>query len=211
MNEYKLHQVFSTKIGDSSTSQTAKKRTSSRRRPRSLGLQATALPGAAARGSRRLRGRGCAAAYGDDGSGAVGKDDRGRWAGEGRFPYKKKVVTVEVTVQGISGVKMMKFQFFFFWGGNGQQSGYAMCDMLCGILAQVRESQPCVKHLHHKNRQKWWQYMVRCPDTSIILLMKISYTSSWQNIPSFTGFNRFDKFAFPISQLNWCQGYTPEI
>lgn len=114
MNEYKLHQV-STKIGDSSTSQTDQKRTPSRRRPRSLGLQATALPGAAARGSRRLRGRGDAAAYGDDGSGAVGEDDRGRWAGEGRFPYKKKVVTVEVIVQGIPGVKMMKFQFFF-WG-----------------------------------------------------------------------------------------------
>lgn len=127
MNEYKLHQV-STKIGDSSTSQTAKKRTSSRRRPRSLGLQATALPGAAARGSRRLRGRGYAAAYGDDGSGAVGEDDRGRWAGEGRFPYKKKVVTVEVTVQGIPGVKMMKFQFFFL--GEEMDSNQ---DMQCAI------------------------------------------------------------------------------
>ena len=39
-------------------------------------------------------------------------------------------------MQGIPGGKMMKFQFFF--GGNGQQSGYAMCDVLCGILAQVR-------------------------------------------------------------------------
>ena len=86
MNEYKLHQVFSTKIGDSSPVKPPKNGTPLRRRPRSLGLQATALPGAAARGSRRLRGRGYAAADGDDGSGAVGKDDRGRWAWEGGFP-----------------------------------------------------------------------------------------------------------------------------
>lgn len=75
-----------------------------RRRPRSLGLQATALPGAAARGRRRLRGRraAAAAAYGDDGSGAVGEDDRGRWTVmKGDF-LTRKVVTEEVTVQGVS-------------------------------------------------------------------------------------------------------------
>lgn len=101
--------------------------------------------------------------------------------GKGDFRNKKKVVTVEVIVQGYPRSEDDEISFFFL-GGNGQQSGYAMCDMLCGILAQVRESQACVKHLHHKHDGKTMT-MVRCLDTSMILLMKISYTSSWQNIP----------------------------
>lgn len=209
MNEYKLHQV-STKIGDSSTSQTAKKRNAfeaaaaepwavSNRATRCCSPWESAATRAGRRGCRRWwRKRSCWRRWpGQVGWGReISVQEKGCYRRGDSAGYPRSEDD-EIAV--------------FFLGGNGQQSGYAMCDMLCGILAQVRESQPCVKHLHHKNRQKWWQYMVRCPDTSIILLMKISYTSSWQNIPSFTGFNRFDKFAFPISQLNWCQGYTPEI
>lgn len=108
MNEYKLHQVFSTKIGDSSPVKPTKNerlRGGGRgalgcKQPRYPVLQPVGVGGYEG-GATRLPTVMTEAELLAKMTGAGG-------LGKGDF-RTRKVVTVEVAVQGISGVKMMKF------------------------------------------------------------------------------------------------------